>query len=417
LERPVDRNTSIFTPVLIVGCLIVMVSFAVRASFGVFQIPIAAEFGWLRSEFSLAIAIQNLAWGIGQPIFGAIAEKIGDRRAIVAGSVVYAIGLVLSANSVSPIEHQTYAWLIGFGIAGTGFGVILAVVGRASTAENRSMSLAVATAAGSAGQVFGAPVAEWMLGFLTWQTTFVVFAGAILAMLLTLPLMRAPEMASKTELEESLGQILVKAFKDPSFTLIFLGFFSCGYQLAFLTAHFPAFVTELSSPIPVGGLLDNIGITTTSALGAVAISLIGLSNIAGTLLAGWAGKRFSKKYLLAGIYTGRTVISAIFILLPITPLSVILFSIGMGSLWLATVPLTSGLVAHIYGLRYMGTLYGIVFFSHQLGSFLGVWLGGRLYDVYGGYTAVWWIGIAVGAFSALVHLPIRERRLTGLVTV
>ena len=412
-----DRNTSIFTPVLIVGCLIVMVSFAVRASFGVFQIPIAAEFGWLRSEFSLAIAIQNLAWGIGQPIFGAIAEKIGDRRAIVAGSVVYAIGLVLSANSVSPIEHQTYAWLIGFGIAGTGFGVILAVVGRASTAENRSMSLAVATAAGSAGQVFGAPVAEWMLGFLTWQTTFVVFAGAILAMLLTLPLMRAPEMASKTELEESLGQILVKAFKDPSFTLIFLGFFSCGYQLAFLTAHFPAFVTELSSPIPVGGVLDNIGITTTSALGAVAISLIGLSNIAGTLLAGWAGKRFSKKYLLAGIYTGRTVISAIFILLPITPLSVILFSIGMGSLWLATVPLTSGLVAHIYGLRYMGTLYGIVFFSHQLGSFLGVWLGGRLYDVYGGYTAVWWIGIAVGAFSALVHLPIRERRLSGLVTV
>jgi len=417
VEQPVDRKTSIFTPVLIVGCLIVMVSFAVRASFGVFQIPIAAEFGWLRSEFSLAIAIQNLAWGIGQPIFGAIAEKIGDRRAIVAGSLVYAIGLVLSANAVSPIEHQTYAWLIGFGIAGTGFGVILAVVGRASTAGNRSMSLAVATAAGSAGQVFGAPVAEWMLGFLTWQTTFVVFAGAILAMLLTLPLMRAPEMASKTELEESLGQILAKAFKDPSFSLIFLGFFSCGYQLAFLTAHFPAFVTELSSPIPVGGFLHNIGITTTSALGAVAISLIGLSNIAGTLLAGWAGKRFSKKYLLAGIYTGRTVISALFILLPITPFSVIVFSIAIGSLWLATVPLTSGLVAHIYGLRYMGTLYGIVFFSHQLGSFLGVWLGGRLYDVYGGYTAVWWIGVGVGAFSAIVHLPIRERRLTGLVTV
>ena len=417
VEQPVDRKTSIFTPVLIVGCLIVMVSFAVRASFGVFQIPIAAEFGWLRSEFSLAIAIQNLAWGIGQPIFGAIAEKIGDRRAIVAGSLVYAIGLVLSANAVSPIEHQTYAWLIGFGIAGTGFGVILAVIGRASTADNRSMSLAVATAAGSAGQVFGAPVAEWMLGFLTWQTTFVVFAGAILAMLLTLPLMRAPEMASKTELEESLGQILAKAFNDPSFSLIFLGFFSCGYQLAFLTAHFPAFVTELSSPIPVGGFLHNIGITTTSALGAVAISLIGLSNIAGTLLAGWAGKRFSKKYLLAGIYTGRTVISALFILLPITPFSVIVFSIAIGSLWLATVPLTSGLVAHIYGLRYMGTLYGIVFFSHQLGSFLGVWLGGRLYDVYGGYTAVWWIGVGVGAFSAIVHLPIRERRLTGLVTV
>jgi|TARA_R110002126_G_scaffold9774_1_gene43711 predicted MFS family arabinose efflux permease len=412
----VEKNPSIFTPVLIVGCLIIMVSFAIRASFGVFQIPIAAEFGWLRSEFSLAIAIQNLAWGFGQPIFGALAEKIGDRRAIVIGSVVYAVGLVLSANSVSPIEHQTYAWLVGFGIAGTGFGVILAVVGRASTAENRSMSLAIVTAAGSAGQVFGAPVAEWMLGFLTWQTTFMVFAGAILAMILTLPLMRAPEMASKAELEESLGQILVKAFKDPSFTLIFVGFFSCGYQLAFITAHFPAFVTELCGPIMVGGILHSIGITTTSALGAIAISLIGLANIVGVLLAGWAGKRYSKKYLLAGIYTARTLVSAAFILLPITPLSVILFSIAMGSLWLATVPLTSGLVAHIYGLRYMGTLYGIVFFSHQLGSFMGVWLGGRMYDAYGGYTTVWWIGVAVGAFSAIVHLPIREKRLDGLVT-
>jgi MFS family permease len=412
LEKP----SSIFTPVLIVGCLIIMVSFAVRASFGVFQIPIASEFGWLRSEFSLAIAIQNLAWGIGQPIFGALAEKIGDRRAIVIGSIVYVVGLVLSAQSVSPIEHQTYAWLVGFGIAGTGFGVILAVVGRAATAENRSMSLAIATAAGSAGQVFGAPLAEWMLGFLTWQSTFIVFAGAILAMILTLPLMRAPALASKAELEETLGQILVKAFKDPSFTLIFIGFFSCGYQLAFITAHFPAFVTELCGPILAGGVLHNIGITTTSALGAVAISLIGLANIAGTLLAGWAGKRYSKKYLLAGIYTARTVISGVFILMPITPVSVIFFSIGMGSLWLATVPLTSGLVAHIYGLRYMGTLYGIVFFSHQLGSFMGVWLGGRLYDVYGGYTAVWWIGVAVGAFSALVHLPIREKRLEGLVT-
>jgi MFS family permease len=412
----VAKNPSIFTPVLIVGCVIIMVSFAVRASFGVFQIPIAAEFGWLRSEFSLAIAIQNLAWGFGQPIFGALAEKIGDRRAIVIGAVVYAVGLVLSANSVSPIEHQAYAWLVGFGIAGTGFGVILAVVGRASTAENRSMSLAIVTAAGSAGQVFGAPVAEWMLGFLTWQTTFMVFAGAILALILTLPLMRAPAMASKAELEESLGQILVKAFKDPSFTLIFVGFFSCGYQLAFITAHFPAFVTELCGPIMVGGILHNIGITTTSALGAIAISLIGLANIVGVLLAGWAGKRYSKKYLLAGIYTARTVISAAFILMPITPMTVILFSIGMGSLWLATVPLTSGLVAHIYGLRYMGTLYGIVFFSHQLGSFMGVWLGGRLYDAYGGYTTVWWIGVAVGAFSALVHLPIREKRLEGLVT-
>jgi MFS family permease len=411
-----QQRTPLFTPVLIVSCVIIMISFAVRASFGVFQIPIAEEFGWLRAEFSLAIAIQNLAWGVGQPIFGAMAEKIGDRRAIIIGAVVYALGLVLSSQSVSPLEHQTYAWLVGFGIAGTGFGVVLAVVGRASSDENRSMSLAIVTAAGSAGQVFGAPFAEYLLGIMPWQSVFLVFAGIVLSLILTLPLMRAPIQVGRAELEESLSEILGKAFKDPSYTLIFLGFFSCGYQLAFITAHFPAFVTELCGPIQVGGMLHNIGITTTSALGAVAISIIGLANIAGTLLAGWAGKRYSKKYLLAGIYTGRTVIAALFILFPITPTSVLLFSAGMGALWLATVPLTSGLVAHIYGLRYMGTLYGIVFFSHQLGSFLGVWLGGRMYDAFGSYTVVWWIGVGVGAFSAIVHLPIRERRLAGLRT-
>ena len=403
------EKSPLFSPVLIVGCVIIMVSFAIRASFGVFQIPIAEEFGWLRSEFSLAIAIQNLAWGIGQPIFGAMAEKIGDRKAIIIGAVIYALGLILSAGSDTPIAHQTYAWLVGFGIAGTGFGVILAVVGRAATDDNRSMALAVVTAAGSAGQIFGAPVAEWLLGMMSWQMVFTVFAGAILSMIFTLPFMRAPVQTNRAELEEAMGTILLRAFKDPSYTLIFLGFFSCGYQLAFITAHFPAFVTELCGPIMPGGVLHNIGITTTSALGAVAISLIGLANVAGTLLAGWAGKRYSKKYLLAGIYTGRTIIAAVFILLPITPLSVIIFSVAMGSLWLATVPLTSGLIAHIYGLRYMGTLYGIIFFSHQLGSFAGVWLGGRMYDAYGTYTTVWWIGVAVGAFSAIVHLPIREK--------
>jgi len=403
-----QRQASLFTPVLIVGCVIIMVSFAVRASFGVFQIPIAEEFNWARSEFSLAIAIQNLAWGIGQPLFGAMAEKIGDRKAIVLGALVYAAGLVLSAGSTTPFEMQAYEWLVGFGIAGTGFGVILAVVGRASSDENRSMSLAVVTAAGSAGQIFGAPTAEWLLGIISWQQVFLVFAGVVMALLFTLPLMRAPVVASKAELEESMGAILIKAFKDPSYTLIFLGFFSCGYQLAFVTAHFPAFITEMCGPILPGGALHSLGITSTSALGAMAISLIGAANIGGTLLAGWAGKRYPKKYLLAGIYTGRTIASALFIMLPITPTTVIVFSVAMGSMWLATVPLTSGLVAHLYGLRYMGTLYGIVFFSHQLGSFLGVWLGGRMYDIYGDYTMVWWIGVGVGAFSAIVHLPIRE---------
>ena len=405
-----SKSPTMFTPVLIAGCMIILISFLVRASFGVFQIPIAEDFGWLRVEFSLAIAIQNLAWGIGQPIFGALAEKIGDRRAIFAGVLFYAAGLVLSSFAVSPVAHQFYALLIGFGVAGTGFGVILAVVGRASRPEHRSMSLAIATAAGSGGQVIGPPLAEWLLGLMNWPSVFLLFAAAILGSLLILPLMRAPALASKDEIERSMGEVLRHAMRDPSFAMIFFGFFSCGYQLGFISAHFPAMITEMCGPLAPGSPLSSLGITTTSALGAFALSVIGIANVAGTLLAGHLGNRIAKKYLLSGIYLGRTVIAAVFIMLPITPLSVVLFSAAMGTLWLATVPLTSGLIAHLYGLRYMGTLYGIVFFSHQLGSFLGVWLGGRMYDIYGSYTAVWWVGIGVGAFSALVHLPVREGR-------
>ncbi len=404
-------KASLFTPVLIAGCVILMLNFAIRASFGVFQIPIAEEFGWLRADFSLAIAIQNLAWGIGQPLFGAFAERFGERRAITLGALLYSAGLLLSAFAITPGQHQFLEILVGFGIAGTGFGVILAVVGRAASDDNRSLALGIATAAGSAGQVFGAPTAQALLGIFPWQTVFMIFAGVILLVLFALPFLRSPKQVARTGGEQSMRAALRAAARDPSFTLIFLGFFSCGYQLGFITAHFPAFITELCGPIdPMGGLAA-IGITTTSILGAVSISLIGLANIGGTILAGYLGRFHSKKYLLAGVYVGRTIAAALFIMLPITPASVIVFSLVMGALWLATVPLTSGLVAQIYGLRYMGTLYGIVFFSHQLGSFLGVWLGGALYDLYGTYTLVWWFGVGVGAFSALLHLPIRETPL------
>ena len=407
------EKSSIFTPVLIAGCVILMFSFAVRASFGVFQIPIATEFGWVRSDFSLAIAVQNLAWGIGQPIFGALAERFGDRRAIISGALLYAAGLVLSGFATTPGAMQGFEILVGFGIAGTGFGVILAIVGRAARPEQRSLALGIATAAGSAGQVFGAPTAQALLAHYHWPTVFLIFAVVILCSLFALPFLRSPLTATRQELEESLGTVLKRAFKDPTYAMIFMGFFSCGYQLAFITAHFPAFVTEKCGAIDPSGMLAAIGVTTTSALGAIAISVIGLFNIAGSITAGWLGRRYSKKYLLAGIYAGRTVAASLFILFPMTPTTVLLFSAVMGSLWLATVPLTSGLVAHIYGLRYMGTLYGLVFFSHQLGSFLGVWLGGKMYDLTGTYTSVWWIGIAVGAFSAIIHLPIRERALVA----
>ncbi len=409
------KEARLFTPVLIIGCLSVLVGFAIRASFGVFQIPIQDEFGWPRSEFSLAIAIQNLAWGFGAPFFGAFAEKIGDKKAIILGSILYALGLVLTTGANSPLAIQFYEILVGFGIAGTGFGVILAVVGRASAPEHRAMSLAIATASGSAGQIIGPTVAIILLETMTWQTVFLIFAASILSVILLLPFMRYPERASKDEIEETLSEVLMIAFKDPTYMMIFVGFFSCGYQLAFITAHFPALVTEMSAPIDPTGWCGDLGIETTAALGGMAISVIGAANILGTLLAGWAGKRYGKKWLLSGIYAGRSIAAIWFILTPITANTVLVFSFSMGFLWLATVPLTSGLVAHIYGLKYMATLYGIVFFSHQLGSFVGVYLGGVLYDAYGSYTTVWWIGIAVGIFSSLIHLPVKEEPRLKLV--
>ncbi len=401
-------SNTIFTPVLIAGSLILMTSFAIRASFGVFQIPIAEQFGWLRSEFSMAIAIQNLFWGIGQPIFGAIAEKFGDKKAIVLGSAVYALGLVLSSFAVTPEAHQFYEVMVGFGVAGTGFGVILAIVGRNTTDENRSLSLGIAAAAGSAGQIVGPPVANSLLQVMPWSSVFLVFAVSIIAVLLVLPMLGKESTVKKHEINESLSEVLLKALKDPSYSMIFFGFFSCGFQLAFVTAHFPAFITEACAAIPPNSIIRSLGVNTTTDLGAVSIALIGVANIAGTVAAGALGKHFTKKYLLAWIYTGRTIAAAAFIMLPMTPTSVVVFSLVMGSLWLATVPLTSGLIAHIYGLRYMGTLYGLVFLSHQLGSFLGVWLGGTMYDQFGSYDTVWWVGVGVGAFSAIIHLPVKE---------
>ena len=403
-----NQDTKLITPVLLASSIILMIGFGIRASYGVFQIPIADQFAWARTEFSMAIAIQNLAWGIGQPIFGAIAEKIGDRKAILIGIFCYAIGLIFSSYAITPGAHQFYSFFVGFGVAGTGFGVILAIVGRATSDANRSMALGIATAVGSVGQIIGPPTAEFLLRYFNWSVVFLIFAGIIISTIAFLPVLRAPSRDAKHDLEETLGQILKKAFYDPSFTLIFLGFFSCGFQLAFITAHFPAFVTEMCGAIATDGLLAGIGVKNASALGAFSIALIGAANIVGTITAGYFGKHYKKKNLLAIVYTGRTLIAVIFIMVPMTPLTVVTFSITMGLLWLATVPLTSGLVGYIYGLRYMGTLYGIVFFSHQLGSFLGVWLGGALYDAYGNYNIVWWVGIAVGAFSAIVHMPIRE---------
>ncbi|RZO80593.1 MAG: MFS transporter [Litorivicinaceae bacterium] len=401
-------SRQVFTPILIAASLVLLISFAIRASFGVFQIPIANDLGWFRTEFSLAIAIQNLAWGIATPLFGAFAEKLGDRKAVVVGVLVYALGLALSSMASTATSHQLLEILVGVGIAGTGFGVILGVVGRAASDETRSLALGITTAAGSAGQIVGPPLTQYLLNATTWQNVFLMYAGVILLALLALPFMKAPPRVSAQGLEQSLSKILNIAVRDPSYALIFVGFFSCGFQLAFVTAHFPAFVTEACATIDPNGILAKMGVRDTADLGAFSIAVIGIFNIIGTVTAGALGGRFSKRLLLASIYFARTLLFAWFILTPMTPVTVIIFSIFIGSLWLATVPLTSGLVAYIYGLKYMGTLYGLVFLSHQIGGFVGVWLGGDFYDRFGSYEIVWWVGVGTGLLSAIVHLPVRE---------
>ncbi len=406
-----DESVTVFTPVLIAGSLILLISFAIRSTFGLFQIPIAEEFLWARSEFSLAIAIQNLAWGIGTPIFSAFAEKYGDRKAITLGLLLYALGVFISSTASSPEAHQWLNVMIGFGIAGSGFGPILAVVGRASSKEKRSLALGITTAAGSAGQVIGPPFAAVLLSIMPWSSVFEIFAIISLLTIIIVPILKTETKNNVKQSDERLSQALTEAIKDPTYIMLFLGFFSCGFQLAFITAHFPAFIVDASSPILEGSLISLV-CNSMEGLGALSMALIGFFNILGCLLAGAVGRKNAKKYYLSLIYSLRTVAAIVFIILPITPISVTIFSMIMGSLWLATVPLTSGIIGHIYGLKYMGTLYGIVFLSHQIGSFVGVWLGGLFYDIYGSYDIVWWVGIGVGAFSAIIHLPIKEEPIT-----
>ncbi len=401
------KQNSVFTPVLIAGSLVLLISFAIRSTFGLFQIPIAEQFFWARSEFSLAIAVQNLAWGIGTPLFSAFAEKYGDRKAISIGLILYALGIFVSSTATSPEAHQLLNVLIGFGIAGSGFGPILAVVGRAASNEKRSLALGITTAAGSAGQVVGPPFAATLLSIMPWSSVFEIFAIISIMTLILVPILKTSAQTSIKKSKEKLSDALGQALADPTYSMLFLGFFSCGFQLAFITAHFPAFIAETSSPIVQGSVISLL-CNSVEGLGALSMALIGLFNIIGCLIAGGLGKGYNKKYLLSLIYTGRTVAAIAFILLPITPMSVAIFSIVMGSLWLATVPLTSGIIGHIYGIKFMGTLYGIVFLSHQIGSFVGIWLGGFFYDMYGSYNIVWWVGIGVGAFSAIIHLPIKE---------
>ncbi|MCI5077406.1 MFS transporter [Oricola sp.] len=380
------------------GCLIAALTFGPRSAMGFFQLPMLADTGWSRSEFGLAMAIQNLMWGVGQPFFGALADKRGTWRVLALSAILYASGLfMMSAPQNIWFLHIGGGLLVGLGIASGSFGIVLAAFARNVTPEQRSMAFGLGTAAGSAGMFLFAPFSQMLIDAMGWSDSLLVMS----AMMLIVPVLAFPLRGNsssgtqkQTDVEQSIGEALREAFGHQSYLLLTAGFFVCGFQVAFITAHFPAYIGD-------------IGIDARFAV--IGIALIGFFNIIGSLASGVIGQKYSKPIFLALIYVGRSIAVTAFLLLPQSGTSVVIFSAVMGLLWLSTVPPTNALVAIMFGTRYLGMLGGIVFFSHQIGSFLGVWLGGFLYDIYGSYDSVWWLGVALGLFAAAVHWPIKER--------
>jgi MFS family permease len=382
--------------VLFCGAMIVTLSMGIRHGFGLWLQPITQEQGWTRQSFSLAIAIQNLSWGVIGVFAGMLADKLGAFRVLVAGAVFYALGLAGMALSPTPLMFAlTAGVLIGAAQAGTTYAVIYGVIGRQIPVERRSWAMGVAAAAGSFGQFLMVPVEGHLIAGFGWQTALLVLA---LMVLLIVPLalgLREPRRGTGAVVprDQTILQAVGEAFKYPSFVLLMAGYFVCGFQLAFIGVHMPSYLRDK-------GLSPEVA--------SYALALVGLFNVFGTYVAGSLGARLAKRKLLAAIYFSRAAAIAIFLLAPISPITVYLFASAMGFLWLSTVPLTSGIVAQIFGVAHLSMLGGFVFLSHQVGSFLGVWLGGYLYDSTGSYNIVWYLAIALGVFAALVNLPVKE---------
>jgi MFS family permease len=386
--------------VVVAGCLVAMVNFGVRSSFGLFTAPISDAHGWPREIFSFAMAMQNLLWGIATPIAGALADRYGAARVLMLGAVLYAIGTLMMALTSTPVMFNIGGGiLVGIGVALSSFGIVMAALGRIVPPEKRSWAFGIATAAGSFGQFIFAPLTGALIAAYGWQTALLVLAASTLVIIVfALPLMvqnRTAGRPQQGEADMTIREAIGTAFGHGSYLLLVAGFFVCGFQLAFITVHLPPYLAEHGISKEFAGL---------------AIGAIGLFNVVGSYVSGIIGGRGEKRIPLSIIYVLRSIAIAAFILLPITPLTTIIFTASMGLLWLSTIPLTMGLVTVMFGTRYMATLYGFVFLSHQIGSFLGVWLGGRLYDQLGSYDPVWWMGVALGIFAAIVNLPIREQR-------
>ena len=397
-----ESNLRSSLPLFAIGCacLISLLAFGPRSAMGFFQLPILQDTGWDRTTFGMAMALQNLFWGIGQPLFGVIADKFGTWRVLTLGAFLYALGMVVMAFASAPIWlHIGGGVLIGLGVAACSFGVVLAAIARLVPAEKRSFAFGLGTASGSAGMFLFAPISQGLIDQLGWSDSLVGLGIFMLAIpLLAIPLRGNAQTSGPVheEFQQTVAEALREALAHRGYLLLISGFFVCGFQVSFITAHFPAYIADL-------------GIAARWAV--IAISLIGFFNIIGSLASGVLGQRYPKPILLAWIYIARSVLITVFLLVPPSPTTVVIFAIIMGLLWLSTVAPTNALVAVIFGTRYLGMLGGIVFFSHQLGSFLGVWMGGYLYDVYGSYDAVWWFGVALGIFAAIVHWPIREQRI------
>ncbi len=386
--------------ILICGSSIVLLSFGIRSSFGLFLQPMTSDLGWGRETFALALALQNLLWGLGQPFAGMLADKWGTRLTLTLGGLLYAAGVYLmSVTSVPWMFHLSAGVLIGLALSATAFGIVLAAVGRAVPVAHRSTCLGIVTAVGSLGQFLLPPIGQAFIATYGWSTALLLMAFGALGMVALAQAVNAQGSGTLGADEQTLRQALGEASKHPSYVLLTAGFFVCGWHVAFISVHLPAYLADA-------------GISTGVA--AWCLSLIGLFNVVGSYTAGVLGGRRSKKYLLSFLYAARSVVILAFILLPLTAGSALLFSAAMGLLWLSTVPLTSGLVAQMFGPRYMGTLFGIVFFSHQIGSFLGIWLGGVLYDRFGSYDGIWWASIVLGLVAALIHWPIDERAVLRL---
>lgn len=385
--------------VIVAACLIALITFGARAGFGLFLEPVSSTHGWGREIFAVAIGIQNLLWGLGQPIAGALADRFGTMRVLIIGTLVYAAGFFLMSWTTTPaMLHVSAGFLIGVGGAGASFALVLAAVSRMVSEERRSWALGLIVASSSLGQFLLVPMGQAFIDAYGWATALALIGFLVLAVIpLSLPFddrTRGAGIAAQT-----LGQALKEAMGHRSYLLLVAGFFVCGYHVAFIQTHLPAFIVDAGIEARVG---------------AYAIALVGLFNIVGSYSSGVLGGRRSKKNLLAVIYIARAVVIALYVSLPISEASTLVFAAAMGLLWLSTVPLTSGLVAVMFGPRYMATLFGIVFFSHQMGAFLGVWLGGWAFDALGSYDAVWWSGVALGLAAALIHLPISERPVARL---